>query len=89
MTGLEIIATSETIAGKKESIFLVSPPDQSFTIATATKLYRYAVIDELGPLGYFVKLIVGNPIISYYDAALRIPGEKEPIAGVLELTNIE
>ena len=53
-------------------------------------LFRYSVVEDLGPiLGTVVRLVAGNPITRYYWAQAHISCDAPPIDGVLEIMNFE
>jgi len=87
LEGLRMVMTGT----KKENILpTVSAPRESILIAGRQSLFRFSIIDELGPfLGCIVKLIVGNPVTHYYWAQAQVVPGEPPIDGVLEVMNFE
>jgi hypothetical protein len=65
-------------------------PDSSFTIDLRTPVYRYSVVDEMGPvLRAIVKLVIGTPVTYYYEANAQLPGDTSAVPGILEFMRIE
>jgi hypothetical protein len=90
MTGLQIRNVFTMVDGKKKETHIISALDSSFRIESHDLLYRYSFIDELGAItGTVVKLVIGKPVTSYYDADVRLSGGKPALHGVLELMTIE
>lgn len=74
----------------KESILPTVSAPQDFVIAGQQNLFRFSIIEELGPiLGCIVRLIVGNPVTHYYWARAQVAPGEPPIDGVLEVMNLE
>jgi hypothetical protein len=68
----------------------IAPADRSFIIEPRTLLFRYALIDELGPVwGAIVKLVIGSPVTYYYEAQARLAADAPAVPGVLEFMRIE
>jgi hypothetical protein len=53
------------------------------TVSSGPRLYRYAPLDELGPLGWVVGALMDVPVTSTFRAALS---ERGPLDGILEVS---
>jgi hypothetical protein len=72
------------------AIPFVTAPNALFVISGQQSLFRFSLIDDLGPiLGNIVKLIVGNPVTRFYWAQARTAPGQPPIEGILEIMNFE
>ncbi len=90
MTGLRIGSEFSLVDGKKIEAPVVSALDASFRISGRGLLREYSFVDELGAFtGTLVKLVIGKPLVRYYDANVELSGGKQALHGVLELTTIE
>jgi hypothetical protein len=90
MTGLRIGSEFSIVDGKKTEVPIVSALDSSFRISGRGLLREYSFVDELGTFtGTLVKLVIGKPLVRYYDADVELSGGKPALHGVLELTTIE
>jgi hypothetical protein len=90
MTGLQISREFSIVDGKEKEVRVISPLDNSFRISGGDLLYRYSFVDELGAFtGYLVKMVIGKPVTSYYDANVQLPGGTPVLHGVLEVMTIE
>jgi hypothetical protein len=90
MKGLSVTMQPYLKNGTDAKAPLVISSDKSFTITASERYYRYSFIYELGPfLGSVVKLVVGDPITTYYDAEARLGSDTKSFHGVLEIMDIE
>ncbi len=88
MTGLRTVMKTTGTCGILPSVASLQEP--SFIIDGQQSLYRFSLIDELGPiLGNIVRLIVGNPVTRFYRAQARVAPDQPVIMGVLEIMNLE
>jgi len=75
---------------RKMNLPVVTAPRALFVISGEQSLFRYSIVDELGPLlGNVVRLIIGNPVTRYYRAQARANPGQQPIEGVLEIMDFE
>ncbi len=89
VTGFDVKSDSSMVNGKKIRSELISV-DRTFTIASREPMYSYSFVNELGAItGYLVKMVVGKPVTTYYDARVRFGKEQTWLPGVLELMDIE
>ena len=70
--GLAMRTESSIVDGKETEAHVISAADRSFTIAGGEALYRYSFVDELGAFtGYLVKVAIGKPVTTYFDARVH------------------
>ena len=90
VTGMQVIYESPVVNGKKMTHVAVSPTDSSFAITSRLELYRFSIIDDLGPiLGAIIKLVLGNPVTRFYNAQVTLSPENPPLQGILEVMRFE
>jgi catechol 2,3-dioxygenase-like lactoylglutathione lyase family enzyme len=90
LSGLRMSIKGSTICTKESLLPVVSAPDPTFAIAGKQRLFRFSIVDELGPiLGCIVKLIVGNPVTRYYWAQAIVSPDQPPTEGILEVMSFE
>ena len=90
VTGMQVTYGSTVIDGKKMTSVVVSSPDSSFTITSRYELYRFSVIEDLGPiLGSIIKLAIGNPVTRFYQAQVVQSPVDTAEVGVLEVMRFE
>jgi hypothetical protein len=90
MKGLSMTMQPDSKNGKDVKAPLITSSDHSFSITVGERFYRYSFIHEMGPiLGSVVKLVVGDPITTYYNAEAKVRATEKPFRGVLEILSIE
>lgn len=90
MRGIEVKNESSVIDGNEISRPMVIAGDRSFTITGTQPLYRYSFVDELGMFtGSLVKMVIGKPITTYYQATAQFADGTPSVPGILELMSIE
>ena len=90
VTSMRVTTESPVIDGTKRTTVTVSAPDQSFTITSQLELYRFSIIDDLGPvLGTIVKIGMGKPVTRFYKAQVTLSSGQPPELGVLEVMRFE
>jgi hypothetical protein len=90
VVAMQVAYGSTTVDGKKMTTVTVSSPDSSFTITSGYELYRFSVIEDLGPiLGSIIKIVVGNPVTRFYKAQVVQSSVDTAEQGVLEVMRFE
>ena len=85
------MAMKAKINGSHENALpVITASHALFVISGQQSLFRFSIIDELGPiLGNIVRLIVGNPVTRYYRAQAQVSPDQAPIEGILEIMDFE
>ena len=87
---MQVTYGSAMVDGKSMTTVAVSALDGSFTITSQRELYRFSIIDDIGPiLGSIIKMAVGNPVTRFYKAQVTLLPRQVPMQGVLEVMRFE
>lgn len=90
MSGLQTVMKAKENCLRENSLPVVTAPKEALVISGEKGLFRFSVIDDLGPfLGSVCKLVVGNPVTRFYWAQAQVKPGQKPIEGVLEIMNFE
>ncbi len=90
VVAMQVAYGSAIVDGKKMTTVAVSSPDSSFTITSGYELYRFSVIDNLGPiLGSIIKIAIGNPVSRFYKAQVVQRSVDTVEQGILEVMRFE
>jgi hypothetical protein len=90
LSGLQMVMKASNDGSRTTVLPSVTALHSSLVISGEQSLFRYSIVDELGPLlGNVVRLIIGNPVTRYYRAQAQVSQDQEAIGGVLEIMNFE
>lgn len=90
ITSVKVASEPYMANGKNKKSIVISVTDGSFVITSREELYRFSIINDLGPiLGAIIKLVVGNPVTRFYTAQVTTSPGLPPIQGVLEMMKFE
>jgi hypothetical protein len=90
LSGLQMVMKRKADGAHETALPILTEPHSALVISGEQSLFRYSIVDELGPmLGSVVRLIIGNPVTRYYRARALISAGREPADGILEIMNFE
>jgi hypothetical protein len=90
VTRMRVAYGTRTIDRQKMTTVSIVAPDSSFSIASGLELYRFSIIDDLGPiLGTLLKVAVGKPVTRFYQAEATPSPGASPQPGILEVMRFE
>ena len=90
LSGLQMVMKRKADGAHETALPILTEPHAALVISGEQSLFRYSIVDELGPmLGSVVRLIIGNPVTRYYRAQAHVSDDQSPVEGILEIMNFE